>query len=94
MANNIKVLRKMICSLQPFAPKQSIYVYQDGNKIDAAQVDTDDVAEQILAFCDKYYLSTVSFTGPIQYTKGIGKKVQEKFITQYSREIEIIYLNN
>lgn len=91
---NIKILRKMICLLQPFAPKQRIYVYQDGNKIDAAEVDTDDVTNQILAFCDKYYLSSVSFTGPIQYARGIGKKVQEKFITEYGREIEIIYLNN
>ena len=91
---NIKILRKMICLLQPFAPKQRIYIYQDRNKIDAAEVDTDDVTNQILAFCDKYYLSSVSFIVPIQYARGIGKKVQEKFITEYGREIEIIYLNN
>ena len=91
---NIKILRKMICVLQPFALSQLVFVYENGNKIDAAEVEVDNLVNQILSFCDKYYLSKVSFTGPIQYARGIGKKVQEKFITEYGREVEIEYLNN
>lgn len=91
--DNIKISRKMICLVQPFAPKQYIYAYQDGNKIDAEEVDTDEIINTIFKFHDKYYITDISFSGPYKYAKGIGKKVEEKFLTDYDRKIEVKYLD-
>jgi hypothetical protein len=91
---NAQVTRKMICHLHPFDLNQKLFVYQDGNKIDYAEVKIDEVTDQILAFCDKYYLSKISFLGPSQYIRGIGKRIKENFLTNYDREIEIEYLNS
>ena len=40
-------MKKIVTILQPFDLKQTIFAYEDGNKIDAAQVETDNIANEI-----------------------------------------------
>lgn len=83
---------KAVTVLRPFIKEQVIYVYENGNKIQAEKVEVDKVPNKILEYCDKYAIEEINLGGPKQYTRGIGRKLQESILTKYNKEIEIKYL--
>lgn len=76
--------KKIIGLLQPFDLKQNIYVYEDGNKIEIIETKVDDFTTEILQLINKYKIEDIELAGPKKYTKGIGTKVQEEYIKNYS----------
>lgn len=76
--------KKIIGLLQPFDLKQNIYVYEDGNKIEIIETKVDNFTSEILQLINKYKIEDIELAGPKKYTKGIGTKVQEEYIKNYS----------
>ena len=76
--------KKIIGLLQPFDLKQNIYVYEDGNKIEIIETKIDNFTSEMLQLINKYKIEDIELAGPKKYTKGIGTKVQEEYIKNYS----------
>ena len=76
--------KKIIGLLQPFDLKQNIYVYEDGNKIEIIETKVDNFTSEMLQLMNKYKIEDIELAGPKKYTKGIGTKVQEEYIKNYS----------
>lgn len=76
--------KKIIGLLQPFDLKQNIYVYEDGNKIEIIETKVDNFTSEMLQLINKYKIEDIELAGPKKYTKGIGVKVQEEYIKNYS----------
>lgn len=76
--------KKIIGLLQPFDLKQNIYVYEDGNKIEIVETKVDNFTSEMLQLINKYKIEDIELAGPKKYTKGIGTKVQEEYIKNYS----------
>ena len=76
--------KKIIGLLQPFDLKQNIYVYEDGNKIEIVETQVDNFTSEMLQLINKYKIEDIELAGPKKYTKGIGTKVQEEYIKNYS----------
>ena len=76
--------KKIIGLLQPFDLKQNIYVYEDGNKIEIIETKVDNFTSEILQLINKYKIEDIELAGPKKYAKGIGTKVQEEYIKNYS----------
>ena len=76
--------KKIIGLLQPFDLKQNIYIYEDGNKIEIIETKVDNFTSEMLQLINKYKIEDIELAGPKKYTKGIGTKIQEEYIKNYS----------
>lgn len=86
-------MKKIVAILQPFDLKQTVYVYEDGNKIQVAEIETAEVADGICKLAQASEVKEINLGGAKQYSKGIGKKITEAAATQYSIvDLEIKYL--
>lgn len=86
-------MTKVVTVLQPFTLQQNVYVYEDGNKLEAITVDTVNVQDTIASLVKEYAAAEINFGGPVKYAKGIGKKVQEILLKNFSIDnIKINYL--
>lgn len=86
---------KIICMLQPFALKQQIYVYENGNKMETEKVSMSELNKMIISLLDKHtQINTIEMVGPKKFSKGIGNQLQTELVTKYSetRNIEINYI--
>ena len=59
-------------------------VYEDGNKIEIIETKVDNFTSEMLQLINKYKIEDIELSGPKKYTKGIGTKVQEEYIKNYS----------
>lgn len=86
-------MKKLVAILQPFDLKQIVYAYENGNKIQVAEIETADVAEGICKLAQSLDAKEITLGGAKKYSQGIGKKIQEAAATQYSiTDLEIKYL--
>ena len=85
--------KKIICRLQPFLMEQDIYVYENGNKLDATKTKSQELVDTILTLANKYKIKDVDFSGPVQYSKGIGNQLQEASLVKYNQKFSINYIN-
>ena len=76
--------KKIIGLLQPFDLKQNIYIYEDGNKIEIIETKVDNFTSEMLQLINKYKIEDIELEETKKYTKGIGAKVQEEYIKNYS----------
>lgn len=76
-------MAKIIGVLRPFQTNQSIYVFEDGNKLDATNVKIDEFPDSILAFVKQYNASQVDLSGPKKYAKGIQHQIEEIETAKY-----------
>lgn len=83
-------MKKIVGILRPFDLQQNFYVYEDGNKIDAAALTVDQINSTVFAFVEKYNIHQMDLVGPKQYARGIAKKYQEAEIIKYSENIMTI----
>lgn len=77
-------MAKIIGVLRPFQTNQSIYVFEDGNKLDAIDTRIDSFPASVLSLADKYSAVQVDLSGPKKYAKGIQKQIEEAEQTKYS----------
>ena len=86
-------MKKLVTILQPFDLKQTVYVYEDGNKIQVAEIDTAEVADEVCKLAQSLEITEINIGGAKKYSLGIGKKIQEAAAAQYSiTNLEIKYL--
>lgn len=86
-------MKKIVAILQPFDLKQTVYTYEDGNKIQVTEIETATVAEEICKIAQALQVKEINLGGAKQYSKGIGKKITETAATQYSvNDLEIKYI--
>lgn len=74
-------MKKIIASIRPFEMNQSLYVFEDGEKIDEATVSLSDVENTVLGFADKYQIENVDIVGPKQFNQKIGQNLITKYST-------------
>jgi hypothetical protein len=77
-------MRKIVGLIKPFDLKQNLYVYEDGNKIESASPQLDNINNTIFALADKYNIVQVDLVGPKQYIRGLTKKLQEAEMAKYN----------
>ena len=70
---------KIIANVNLFSLKQPIFVYENGNKIDAAQVNIEAAAATINNFYQKYNNSEIILQGAKNYINKIRKELKEKY---------------
>lgn len=85
--------KKIICRLQPFLMEQDIYVYENGNKLDATKATSQDLINTIISLADRYNIKSIDFSGPAQYSRGIGNQLQEASLVKYNQKFSINYIN-
>ena len=87
-------MKKIVSIIKPFTINQNIFVYEDGNKIDAISVPLNDIQNILVNTANKYEITEVELIGSKKYLNGIVKKVQEEEITQYKKnKINIKIIN-
>jgi hypothetical protein len=88
-------MKKVVVMIQPFTVNQDVFVYEDGNKIDAISVNSvDDVVPQLMTYTQKYPdIEQVVFVGAKHYNKIYGNQFQEKEMKEYGiNKIEVKYI--
>lgn len=78
-------MRKIVGILRPFDILQTIYVYEDNNKIDCAKVAFKDLNDAIFELSSKYDIEEVNFLGTKQFNKGIQNKLEAEEMTRYNK---------
>lgn len=88
-------MKKIVSVIKPFVINQNIFVYEDGNKIDAVMSSVDNLPETILQLTKQYELNNVELAGPVSYLKGLQKQIQELEMDTYeTNNIEIKIITN
>ena len=88
-------MKKIVSVIKPFVIDQNIFVYEDGNKIDAVTSSVDNLPETILQLTKQYELNNVELAGPVSYLKGLQKQIQELEMDTYAtNNIEIKIITN
>ena len=83
-------MKRIIALLKPFVIDQTLYVYDEGNKLETVSVKIDDLPETIIDLAIKHNLEQVDLTGPTAYAKGIIKQIREKEINKYNENTLIL----
>ena len=76
-------MKKIVSVIKPFIINQNIFVYEDGNKIDAVSVPLNNMQDILINKANKYEITEVELIGSKKYLNGIIKKIQEEEMTQY-----------
>lgn len=83
-------MKNIVVILRPFDMDQTLIVYEDGNKIDMAQVSVDDFNKTMFSLADQYEIDSVDLVGPKRYAEGIKNQIIAYSASQYScRPLEI-----
>ena len=77
-------MKKIVSVIKPFIINQNVFVYEDGNKIDALSVPLDDIQNILINTAIKYEVHDIELIGSKKYLNGIINKVQEEEIKQYN----------
>lgn len=77
-------MRKIVGILRPFDLHQTLYVYEDSNKIDYAKPTFAELNNTIFALVDQYQINDITFLGSMQFNRGIKNKLIEDELTKYS----------
>ena len=77
-------MKKIVSVIKPFIMNQNIFIYEDGNKIDALSVSLDDIHEILVDTAIKYEATEIELIGSIKYLNGIANKIKETEINKYN----------
>lgn len=76
-------MKKIIGIIQPFMAIQQIYVYEDGNKLDAAAVELNKVKNVVLAIAEKFEITDIDLKGPSKFLEGIKADILKEELAKY-----------
>ena len=79
-------MKKIVSVIKPFVINQNVFVYEDGNKIDALSVPLDSIQNIIFNTAIKYETNNIELIGSKKYINGIVNKIREIEIAQYNEE--------
>lgn len=84
-------MKKIIGVIKPFEYKQTLLVYEDGNKIDICETSMNDLNNSLFSLMEKHNVQKIDFTGPKKFLNGLSEQIQEKGKTKFTNiEINII----
>lgn len=66
------------------SPYQHLYVYKNGERIDAMGVLFEDLADTVVNCLEKYELTHIDLSGSRFYMEGIEKIIKEAIVKNYS----------
>lgn len=78
-------MKKIIGIIHPFDNLQTLYVYQDGNKLDFKQVTIDEIPETIFSLSQNYDVYQVNLSGAQSFSQKLAKEIQKEEATKYRR---------
>lgn len=78
-------MKRVVGVFKPFAAKQRLLVYEDGNRIDAVEAPILEIADTLFNLAEKYEIDRVDLTGPKQFTKGLASQFQTLEKTKYNK---------
>ena len=76
-------MKKIIGIIQPFVATQQIYVYEDGNKLDAAAVELNKVKNVVLAIPQKLDITDIDFKAPSKFLEAIKLDILKEELAKY-----------
>lgn len=77
-------MKKIVMLVQPFVLNQTVYVYENNNKIDMFQVLNEDCAEELCKYSVANDVEEIDLTGAKKYAQGIQKAIEKEIATKYS----------
>ena len=77
-------MKKIVSVIKPFIINQNVFVYEDGNKVDAISVPLNDIQIILVDTATKYEATEIELIGPKKYLKGIVNKIEETEINKYN----------
>ena len=77
-------MKKLVGVLSPFQVEQFLYVYEDGNKIDAVESTVDDFVKDSIELIKKHELTEMTIKGPKKYSKMIASKIESSELLKYT----------
>jgi hypothetical protein len=91
-----EIMKKIVARFFPLEPKQVIYAYEDGNKIDMLTVstETEKINQALDNLIQKYEIDEIVLFGPVQFSRGIGERFKTYELAKYgakAKDINIIY---
>lgn len=80
-------MKKIIGIIKPFALKQKLFVYEDGQPLDQLEVSFEklQIYESLIQLSEKYELDQVDLTGPKAYTNRLKEYCDEQQILKYGK---------
>ena len=82
-------MKKLIGMIEPFQVNQLLYVYEDGNKIDAIETDIDNFVKNAISLIKQYELTEMSIKGPKKYSKMLASQIQSSELLNYDNGNQI-----
>jgi hypothetical protein len=82
--DRIELMKNIVAILRPFDMDQTLIVYEDGNKIDMAQVSVDDFNKVMFSMADQYEIDSADLVGPKRYAEGIKNQALAYSASQYA----------
>lgn len=76
-------MKKIISIIEPFAFTQQIYVYEDGNKLDAAVVELDKLKNVIFAIAERFDITDIDLKGSSKFLEGIKTDILKEELAKY-----------
>ena len=85
-------MKKIVCRIEPFNQVQLIYLYENGNKIDAIESSLDSIHDWIINFMGIHTdIEQIELFGAKVYSNKIKQEIQEEEFKMYSEnKIKII----
>lgn len=77
--------KKIICLIQPFILKQTIYVYQNGNKLQIFEEEIEKLPKLIFDLSNKHNIKEIRFYGSKSYSKNIENEIKEIQLLNYNK---------
>lgn len=84
-------MKKIVGILRPFDFHQTLYIYDNDNKIDHVRPTLENLIPTIFSLIEQYNdLTEINLLGPKQFNRGIKKNLLQEELTRYnSNKIKI-----
>jgi UDP-N-acetylmuramyl pentapeptide synthase len=91
-----ETMKKIVARFLPLEPKQTIYAYEDGNKIDMLTVrtETEELNQALDELIQKHDIDEIVLFGPVQFSRGIGERFKTYELVKYgakAKSVNITY---
>lgn len=79
-------MRKLVAIVRPFERFQTVYVYEDSNKIDQLKVALTDLNNTIFSLSEKYSVKDITLIGSKHFNQGIQKGLMVAEKQKYNKQ--------
>ena len=76
-------MRRLVTLVSPVEYEQKIVIYEDDNKIDYIETNTDNFYTEVMSLIKKYDLKEIRLLGAKKYAQGVKDNLNKIILTQY-----------